>query len=374
MYRTNAQSRAIEEAFVRYGIPYRLVGAVRFYERREVKDVIAYLKLIHNPYDSVSLMRIINVPGRGIGQRTMDELSQWTKNLNIPLYTGLERIAEDKSSSPFASRATLMLTNFFAILKELIEESERFNVVELLDSVLKRSGYSEYIVALEDGEERWDNILELRGVAKEYEDLEPGEGLASFLEGVTLVSEADAMEEKQDVVTLITLHQAKGLEFPVVFIVGMEEGVLPHFKSSDDPAQMEEERRLCYVGMTRAEKRLYLVRAFRRSLMGGSNSNPPSRFLEDIPPHLVKSVGLFESVEVSSPAHAISPQSGWKVSSSYSPPPVLEVGDYVRHAKFGMGVVISSTPNRGDQEVVVSFVESGEKKLLLSMAPMEKIE
>jgi len=226
---------------------------------------------------------------------------------------------------------------------------------------------------LDDGEERWDNILELRGVAKEYESLEPREGLASFLDGVSLVSSVDEFNDEKDMVTLITLHQTKGLEFPVVFIVGVEEGVLPHFKSLTDPKQMEEERRLCYVGMTRAEERLYLIRAFRRSLMGGSNANPPSRFLQDIPSHLVESIGLSDSLEVVAPAPVISHVPSVGMHSQYIASITLEVGDYVRHAKFGMGVVVSSTSNREDQEVVVSFVEYGEKKLLLSLAPIEKI-
>ncbi len=364
MYRTNAQSRVIEEAFIRYGIPYQLVGAVRFYERREIKDVIAYLKLTYNPYDSVSLTRIINTPGRGVGQKTLDELRQWTQSLGIPPYTGLETIAQQKSSSPFPARATQALTNFFNLLQELISESERLNVADLLDLVLQKSGYKGYILELEDGEERWENILELRTVASEYQGLKPRDSLASFLEGVTLVSEADEIDERKDVVTLITLHQAKGLEFPVVFIVGMEEGLLPHFKSFENPAQMEEERRLCYVGMTRAQKLLYLVRALRRSLMGGSNANPPSRFLQDIPPQLMKSASLFE--EPRAGVAMIAPTSGFT-------PLALQVGDHVHHAKFGEGVVISCSPARGDYEVVVEFSEVGEKKLLLSLAPLKRI-
>jgi len=371
MYRVNAQSRAIEEAFVRYGIPYQIVGTVRFYERREVKDIIAYLKLIYNPYDSISLTRIINTPSRGIGQRTLDELTQWTKSLGIPLYTGLERVAREKDSSPFALRAAQALSNFFNLLQELIKQSAELNVVDLLDSVLQLAGYRNYLLEQEDGEERWDNILELRGVAKEYQGLKPKESLASFLEGVSLVSEADELDEKKDVVTLITLHQAKGLEFPVVFIAGMEEGVFPHIKSFDDPAEMEEERRLCYVGMTRAKRRLYLVRALRRSLMGGSNANPPSRFLQDIPSHLIESAGLFESIEESPiGSHKL----GRDKSLSYLIPLTLEAGDHVHHAKFGEGVVISCTPARGDQEIVVAFEGAGVKKLLLSLAPLKRIE
>jgi DNA helicase-2/ATP-dependent DNA helicase PcrA len=364
MYRTNAQSRAIEEMFVRYGVPYQLVGATRFYQRREIKDTIAYLKLIYNPYDSVSLTRIINVPGRGIGQRTLDELSRWTKALDVPLYTGLEIIAQQKADHPFPQRAAQVLASFYTMLQQLIDNGEQLNVVELLDFTLQRTGYKDYITQAEDGEERWDNILELRTVANQYQGLKPRESLDSFLEVVTLVADIDDLDEKKDMATLITLHQAKGLEFPVVFIVGMEEGISPHFRSFDDPAQMEEERRLCYVGMTRAKKHLYLVHAFRRHLAGRSNTNPRSRFIEDIPVNLMKPVGLFEEQ---------------KVTGETSPSPfsfaslALGAGDRVRHASFGEGVVLNCTPTWDDQEVVVDFEEAGKKKLLLSLAPLERV-
>ena len=361
MYRTNAQSRAVEEAFVRYGMPYQVVGSVRFYSRREIKDVNAYLKIIHNPWDSVSLARIINVPPRGIGQKTIDELQQWTKGLGLPLYTGLQRLAEDKSCSPLSPRSTQALIGFFTMIEELTQKSQEVNVVELLDAVLQSSGYKEYTLELPDGDDRWENILELRGIAGEYKDLKPPEGLTLFLEGVSLFSDTDEMDEKKDVATLITLHQAKGLEYPVVFIVGMEEGVLPHIRSFDDPAQMEEERRLCYVGMTRAKKRLYLVRALRRSLMGGTNANPPSRFLRNIPSHLVKSSGLFGEETKAAPA-------------SKPDGPGLSAGDHVEHAKFGKGLVVSCTPTRDDQEVVVVFENAGIKKLLLSLAQLKREE
>ncbi len=361
MYRTNAQSRALEEAFVRYGMPYQVIGSVRFYSRREVKDVIAYLKLLHNPWDSVSLTRIINVPPRGIGQKTIDELEQWTKSLGLPLYTGLQRLAEDKSCSPLSARSTQALTGFFSVIEDLARKSQEVNTVELLDAVLQSTGYKEYTLELPDGEERWDNILELRGIAGEYRDLKPPEGLTLFLEGVSLFSDTDELDEKKNVATLITLHQAKGLEYPVVFIVGMEEGVLPHVRSFDDPAQMEEERRLCYVGMTRAKNRLYLVRALRRSLMGGTNANPPSRFLKNIPSNLIESTGLFGEQPKPAPAP--------KAESSD-----LSAGDHVEHPKFGKGVVVSCTPARNDQEVVVVFNGVGIKKLLLSLAQLKRAE
>ncbi|MBI2859265.1 MAG: UvrD-helicase domain-containing protein, partial [Chloroflexi bacterium] len=285
MYRTNAQSRAIEEAFIRYGMPYRLVAGTRFYERREVKDVIAYLRLIQNPDDSVSLMRIINIPQRGIGEQSQSRLAAWAKSLGVSPFEALRLLAKEPpaADNPFAPHTTKVLAAFFNMIEDFIALRREKDMVDLFDSVVERTGYRSYLFSAPDGEERWDNVMELRGVAQEQRELPPPEGLSAFLEGVTLVSDVDSLEEGITAVTLITLHQAKGLEFPVVFIVGMEEGLLPHYRSLDDPVQMEEERRLCYVGITRAKKKVYLVRAFRRTLMGRSMVTAPSRFLSDIP-------------------------------------------------------------------------------------------
>ena len=362
MYRTNAQSRAIEEAFVRYGLPYQLVGSVKFYERREVKDVLAYLRLIHNPYDSVSLMRIINVPPRNIGQRTIDEFTQWANSQAIAPYTGLERLSTDRTVSPLSARATQALISFYEMIQPLVKKSTEVNVVDLLDTVLDVSGYKAHALSFADGEDRWENILELRGIAADHQQAGPGESLSSFLEAVALFTDVDELDERRDAVTLITLHQAKGLEFPVVFIVGVEEGILPHIRSFDDPAQMEEERRLCYVGMTRAKKRLYMVRAIRRSLMGRTSANPPSRFLGDIPPHLIESSDFFAGQDV------------WESDDGCEQLASLEEGDKVEHVKFGCGVVLSCTRTRGDYEAVVDFEAAGTKRLLLSMAPLKKID
>jgi DNA helicase-2/ATP-dependent DNA helicase PcrA len=358
MYRTNAQSRALEEAFIRYGMPYKLVGGTRFYERREVKDVISYLRLIHNPNDSVSLMRIINTPGRGIGGKTLSELSAWAQRREMPLYAALGYITADEDS-PFNPRQRQALCNFLNLLNGLIAASEELNVVDLFDLILERTGYKDYVLGSGDGEERWENILELRTVAEQYRDLEPQDSLASFLEGVTLVSDVDRLNGNADAVTLITLHQAKGLEFPVVFIVGLEEGLLPHFKSLADPEQLEEERRLCYVGITRAKERSYLVHALRRSLMGSSSHGISSRFLKDIPPHLVNSVGLTGQFE--------------KAADTIPRLATLKAGDRVRHAKFGEGLVVGLLATKDDYEVTVAFEEAGFKKLLLSLAPLERI-
>ncbi|MCK4387543.1 MAG: ATP-binding domain-containing protein, partial [Dehalococcoidia bacterium] len=379
MYRTNAQSRALEEAFVRFGTPYKLVAATRFYERREVKDIIAYLRLIQNPYDSVSLLRVINVPQRGIGQQTLAKLSGWAKSMGISRYEALRNISEPKGDekplfSPHIARA---LVDFQSLVEGLIARSQELNLVDLFDLVVERSGYREYILGQPDGEERWDNILELRTVAQQYCDLESSDSLTTFLERVTLVSDVDGLDESVDVATLITLHQAKGLEFPVVFIVGMEDGILPHFKSFGDPAQMEEERRLCYVGVTRAKQRVYLVRAFRRSLMGSSTINRPSRFLDDIPRHLISGGGLWQG-EDSQIATAMYSWNKPSAPSLTTHPSLttqqLNAGDHVCHAQFGNGVVVSCQPVKDDSEVVVAFKGQGVKKLLLSLAKLEKIE
>ena len=375
MYRTNAQSRALEESFVRYGVPYKLVAGTRFYERREIKDIVAYLRLIQNPDDSVSLLRIINVPVRGIGQSSLRQLSSWAKSLGVSEYRALQLLTETKADEehqpPFSSRTIKALTAFVGLMAEFIVRSRELNPVDLLDLVVARCGYKEYVLAGLDGEERWGNILELRTVAQQYQQLKPPEGLTAFLEGVTLVSAVDELGESLDVVTLITLHQAKGLEFPVVFIVGMEDGILPHFKSFDDPAQMEEERRLCYVGVTRAKQRVYLVRAFRRSLMGSSTVNSPSRFLKDIPPHLISGGDLWRGEE----SQIATAMYSWnKAAAPGLTTQQLKAGDHVRHAQFGDGVVVSCQPVKDDKEVVVAFEGQGVKRLLLSFARLEKVE
>ncbi|MFH1662715.1 MAG: UvrD-helicase domain-containing protein [Chloroflexota bacterium] len=374
MYRTNAQSRALEEAFIRYGTPYKLVAGTRFYERREVKDIIAYLRLIHNQKDGVSLLRIINVPQRTIGERTLSQLASWANSLGISHYQALQLIVnpEDDKQLPFNPRTVRVLGDFYKIIEELAIRSRELNLVELFDLVVKKTGYKEYIQNTKEGEERWENVLELRTVARQYGDLEPVEGLSAFLEGVTLVSDIDTYDENMGAVTLITLHQAKGLEFPVVFIVGLEEGILPHIRSFDDPAQMEEERRLCYVGVTRAKKRIYLIRAFRRNLMGSSMVNSPSRFLKDIPSHLIADADLWRGEE----SQIRDGTTSWK---SAKPAisidlPELKAGDRVLHSQFGRGMVVSCHHLEGDSEVVVAFPGMGVKKLLLSFARLEKVE
>jgi DNA helicase II / ATP-dependent DNA helicase PcrA len=376
LYRTNAQSRAIEEAFVRYGLPYKLVAGTRFYERKEIKDIVAYLRLIQNPFDSVSLMRIINVPGRGIGQHSLEEMAAWANSQGITQYEALQRLAqsEDNAKLPFSPRIAKTLVSFGTLLRELITSSKNMNLVDFFDTVVTKSGYKDYLLSEDEGDERWENLLELRTVAENYRDMPPDEALISFLEGVALVSDLDELQESSDKVTLITLHQAKGLEFNVVFIVGVEEGLLPHFRSLDDPSQMEEERRLCYVGITRARRKIYLVHAFRRNLMGRSTVNKASRFLQDIPQSLISGGEIWQAGEsnlgsiYSIGQAALRPDDTPKINL-----PELKSGDKVRHSQFGEGIIVSCNPKRGDSEVVVAFDGVGIKKLLQSFAKLEKM-
>ena len=385
MYRTNAQSRVLEEAFIRYGVPYRLVAGTRFYERREVKDVIAFFRLLQNPQDSVGLQRIINVPGRGIGPTTLAKLSAWAQSLGTSLYDALRLLVDLKqkketSQIPFDGRAGDALARFSEMMADFIDKSQNTNLVELFDLVLESSNYKQFTLNDPDGAERWENILELRTVAQQYRELTPREALAAFLEGVALVSDVDGYDATLDRVTLITLHQAKGLEFPVVFIVGVEEKLLPHIRSLDDPEQLEEERRLAYVGITRAKQRLYLLHAFRRTFMGQSTVNPPSRFLEDIPKHLIATPGWSPRAETNVADAVFSwnrvrvdDTEGEKEKTLRLPSIDLKAGDRVRHSIFGDGVVVSNKKVKSDNEVTVAFSGQGIKKLLLSLAHLEKI-
>jgi DNA helicase-2/ATP-dependent DNA helicase PcrA len=368
MYRTNAQSRPIEDTFVWRGIPYKLVGATRFYERREIKDVLAYLRLIHNPYDNVSLARVINLPPRGIGSKTMAQLEEWAEEMGVAIYDALRIIGEGEKTEgaegaevPLSSRARKALLGFATLMEGLIAARGKLDLLELLDLVLARTGYADYVQdGTEEGKDRWANIMELRTVAKEYLDLPAEMALTVFLEEVALVSDVDNLDERVDAPTLLTLHMAKGLEFPVVFMVGMEEGIFPHNRSMDDPDQMEEERRLCYVGITRAKERLYLIHAFRRTLFGQSELGQISRFIKDIPAHLIKGRQVAEVTEAPLERQPV-------------PEAQFKTGDRVRHPKFGQGMVIESVGGGGDEEVTVAFEHQGLKRLLASFARLEKV-
>jgi len=299
MYRTNAQSRALEEQFLRANIPYKVIGSRKFYERKEVKDMLAYLRLLLNAGDELSLRRIINVPNRKIGPKTLGEIQQWANEKGVSLYQAIQQAEQHPTLGKAAKKA---LGEFARLMNDLTGAIDELSLPELLNRIAERSGYGpELREGPEDELDRWANVLELRRVAEDYSEIETRIALELFLENVALVGGADTaqtsengtlvQEENGDAVTLITLHAAKGLEYPVVFIVGMDEGSLPHARSIDKPEQLEEERRLAYVGFTRAMRRLYLVRAYRRSLFGESMPTEPSRFLADIPGELVANSG-----------------------------------------------------------------------------------
>lgn len=412
MYRTNAQSRAIEDAFVRAHMPYILVGGTRFYERREIKDLLAYLRLLHNPFDVVSLERIINVPPRGIGQKTWNDLVAWAGEMGVPVYTALQILRgevegmEGQAGSPFlpdipapfARRARAALLEFLALLDGLIQARRERNVVELLDEVIERSGYEGYLRdGTAEGEERWENVRELRNVAGQYAYQTVEAGLPMFLEEVALVSDVDDLDRggDRDAVTLMTLHTAKGLEFQVVFIAGMEENLFPHSRSQDSAEQLAEERRLAYVGITRAKERLYLLHTFRRTAYGQSSLVEPSRFLRDIPPSLVerhgkREVGRQGSLDLGSSRTLRGTGSSRRYAGADGGAEAaraarreatrqrraalqFKAGDRVRHAHFGEGIVVNSQANGDDEEVTVAFPGQTPKRLLQSFANLEKV-
>ncbi|MGQ9674916.1 MAG: ATP-dependent helicase [Chloroflexota bacterium] len=394
MYRVNAQSRVLEDAFRRSGMPYRLVGT-KFYDRKEIKDVLAYLRVIYNPYDLASLMRIINVPPRGLGARTVEELERWARKLGVPVYTALQYLKSGQAgadatgvgppeaaqvpSSPFQSRAEQALIDFLTVIEGFSQASAELDLVDLIELVLKRSGYADLVKdGSEEGEERWANIKELQTVASDYVNLQPKIGLATFLEEIALVSDVDEYDDNADAATLITLHAAKGLEFPVVFIVGMEEGLCPHVRSFDDNKRMEEERRLCYVGMTRAKDRLFLTYAFKRRMAGSSTVSSPSRYLADISPRLISGQGQDRAQPARTKLLHLEPEATAtnKPLDVVAPlEPSFKRGDRVRHAKFGEGIVVESNVSGADEEVVVLFAGAhGIKRLLSSFARLEKME
>jgi DNA helicase-2/ATP-dependent DNA helicase PcrA len=387
-YRTNAQSRVIEEYLVRVGIPYKVIGGTRFYDRREVKDALAYLRAVVNPLDEVNLKRILNVPKRGIGDSTVGKLDAWANARGVAFVDALRRADEIGVRGP----AVRGLETFVALLDELTARVGD-GPAALLESILDRSGYVAELQAEHsvEAEGRLENLGELVGVAREFETIE------QFLEQVSLVADTDDMDGDDSYVVLMTLHAAKGLEFPVVFLMGMEEGVFPHIRTLGEPDQLEEERRLAYVGITRARERLYLTHAWCRMLHGSTQYNPPSRFLDEIPAALVSEADGSRSSRSRKSANTY----GWSGTGSSSrdsgvisarrdeiveramrpaaPQPSgadqlgLRVGDDVRHNKFGEGVIIELRGEGDKTEARVNFSDVGEKVLLLSWAPLEKI-
>jgi DNA helicase-2/ATP-dependent DNA helicase PcrA len=386
-YRTNAQSRALEEVFVRVGLPYKVVGGTRFYERREVKDALAYLRVISNPADTVNLRRIINVPKRGIGDRAEACVAALAERERIPFIAALGR---PEDAPGIATRSVAAIKGFTGLLEELgrIHEDDEQGVGALLEAVIDKSGYLNELRASHDpqDETRVENLAELVAVAQECDETraETGEvaSLEDFLEQVSLVADADEIPDNdeaadQGVVTLMTLHTAKGLEFPVVFLTGMEDGTFPHLRSLADPKELEEERRLAYVGITRARERLHVSRAAVRSAWGAPQYNPASRFLDEIPEPLVdwrRAEAATTARRPSTPAVArLAARPGVR-SPGNRPLIALHAGDKVTHDSYGMGTVVT-TEGEGDKtQAHVDFGgDTGVKRFLLRYAPLEKL-
>ncbi|MFI6355964.1 DNA helicase PcrA [Streptomyces sp. NPDC050743] len=394
-YRTNAQSRVFEEVFIRVGLPYKVVGGVRFYERKEVRDVLAYLRVLANPEDSVPLRRILNVPKRGIGERAEAMIDALAQREKISFPQALKRVDE---AYGMAARSTNAVKRFNTLMEDLrtIVESGA-GPATVLEAVLERTGYLAELQASTDpqDETRIENLQELAAVALEFEQ-ERGEGeagtLADFLEQVALVADSDQIpdedEEGSGVITLMTLHTAKGLEFPVVFLTGMEDGVFPHMRALGQTKELEEERRLAYVGITRARERLYLTRSAMRSAWGQPSYNPPSRFLEEIPATHVDwkrtggtasassgpVAGIAASLSSTRSRSAASGASGFATRRTTEKPVVaLAVGDRVTHDQFGLGTVVAVKGTGANAEATIDFGDAKPKRLLLRYAPVEKL-
>jgi DNA helicase-2/ATP-dependent DNA helicase PcrA len=382
-YRTNAQSRVLEEQLVRRKIPYRVVGGTRFYDRREVKDALAYLRAVVNPSDEVSIRRVVNVPKRGVGDTSLARLEAWATSRNRPFIDALAKADE----AGVGGRALAGVNELVGLLDELRSKVDGPPSV-LLEAVLARTGYLRELQA--DGsieaQGRIENLAELVGGAREFEELAAGEGrdatVAAFLETVSLVADADQIPEDGSSVVLMTLHTAKGLEFPDVFLIGLEDGVFPHLRSLGEPDELEEERRLCYVGITRARQRLYLSHAWSRTLFGSTQYNPPSRFLKEIPEQLTELVegsrrrgrsatgawGRDRIVEnASRPTNPARP-----VRSTGAERLGIRVGEDVVHGKFGEGVVLEVIGSGDAAEAIIRFPGVGEKRLLLAWSPLKK--
>ena len=384
MYRVNAQSRSFEMACQKYGIPYQIVGGIKFYQRKEIKNLTSYLRLILNSDDDISLERIINTPTRGIGQRTLNELTKFAIAKKMSIFSVIEHITESKTDTSdipvqLGKRALVSIANFHRIVIELQNElkSDEITLPRLISLTMKHSGLSNLIEFDENAEERLENIEEYKNSSRAYEDIQIQQGLTDFLESISLVSDVDTFKSESDLITLITLHQAKGLEFSTVFIAGMEEGLLPHIRAIEtgDPAELEEERRLCYVGITRAKKQLYMSKTTRRGFRGATEPALPSRFLYEIPKDLTK------VLNDSLPSSNIQPSKKYpvrktinKINISKKNEIIFNDGDKVRHPKFGDGIIISSKISGNDYKLTITFKNDvGIKNLMASMANLKKI-
>jgi DNA helicase-2/ATP-dependent DNA helicase PcrA len=378
MYRTNAMSRLIEEAFLQARLPYRLVGAQRFYGRREVKDIIAFLRLVHNPSDEASLDRIVNVPPRGIGDKTLTTLHLVARQHNLQPGNVVIDLARGKDSpfwESFSGRAAIPLADFGGMLGTWRTAALSLTVPELFDRIVKDLGYKEYIDdESEEGEDRWENVQELKRLALEYST----RTLDEFLENIALVSDQDTIAEG-NIPTLLTLHAAKGLEFGAVFIVGLDDGMLPHSRSFDEPEGMEEERRLFYVGITRAKDKLYLIRSIQRGGRGAAEETFPSRFLDDVPANLLVGktrTGHSPSSSLRTGIRGQVPETKWQTFRTQGKPATVtqaryRAGTRVQHSSWGEGIVLDSKIQDDDEIVDVVFNSVGIKRLSASLANLK---
>jgi DNA helicase-2/ATP-dependent DNA helicase PcrA len=384
LYRTNAQSRVMEEAFLTLRIPHVLVGGQRFYERKEIKDMLSYLRLVWNPADDASVRRVLNVPSRGIGETSMKEIEAFAAQSDSNLLVAL---ASQDLQNALPKKAAGGARAFVSVLEEARKLAEEGRVTPVLRHLLNASGMIDALREehTEEAQGRLENLQELLNVTAQYDESSESPSLGEFLESVALVSDVDAVEDGSSAVTLMTLHSAKGLEFPVVFLVGLEEGVFPHSRSMGSDTELEEERRLCYVGMTRAKEELHLMHAMRRSLYGQPNFNRRSRFLDDIPGELLSTPGG-DPYSPSVPRQVVPDRTGAYRTIDATPPrektPLrgptwkapFEVGQRVKHGKFGIGVVVACSPLKDDSEVTVAFPGViGVKKLVQGLAKLESV-
>ncbi len=384
-YRTNAQSRVLEDVFMRMGTPYKVFGGVRFYQRKEIKDVLAYLRLLVNPQDVISMRRAINTPKRGIGDATVASLEGFAALEGIPVLEACRRVDEIDTLGARAKGAVAGFAQVMATLQARYAEGT--GPQRMVEFAAQESGYLAELEAdrTVEAQGRIENLQELAGVAVELIQREPQAGLEEFLEQLALVGEQDDYDQEDSAVTLMTLHIAKGLEFPIVFMVGMEDGVFPHYRSMGDSAQLEEERRLAYVGITRARERLYLCHAWSRTLFGQTSFNPPSRFLSEVPEHLLvsrESGGSSRKVRSGGRSYSVVGLPERQPSADYRPAPAgvarrepaaVSPGDTVMHDKWGEGVVLTVSGGGSDAEATIVFSDAGEKRVLLGYAPLRKI-
>lgn len=382
LFRTNAQSRVLEEKLMRYAIPYTMVGGTKFYDRKEIKDVLAYLRLLYNPEDSLSLTRIINVPKRNIGATTMEHVAAYAEEQGISLFEALSSTDE----IPVTKRAKASLENFAAMIFDLLNDIEGKDVLSLIETVIKQTGYGDMLdkEAEHDpqGESRKENVGEFLSVAKDYMDSNPEGNLQDFLENVALVSDVDDFESSDSKVTLMTLHAAKGLEFPVVFLTGLDEGLFPHSRTLMDPAQVEEERRLAYVGITRAERQLYVTNAVTRTMYGRISAYMPSRFLAEIPPQFMEDYhrksAMPQSRTTAVPGKQRVSILTKPVASSlpkkHAVTDTFAKGDKVRHKIWGIGTVLDVIGEGPNMQMKIQFPTKGVRQVVVKYAPLEKVQ